>query len=237
MKKVCTYCGLERDAENDFRWEYKNRGIRMKRCKYCQSELSKQHYQSNKQAYQDRSRIRKDQILIDTKTRLYTYLSTHPCIDCGETDMRLLEFDHVTGQKSGEISDLLRQGFSWTTIENEIAKCEVRCANCHRKQTSERSISWRTTQNWQQQPKIYAQMYAYILTHPCIDCGEIDIRLLEFDHVRGHKTANISRLLTQRRSWSTIEVEIAKCEVRCVNCHRKQTFNRGNAWWKARPVE
>lgn len=51
MKKVCTYCGLERDAENDFNWEYKKLGKRQARCKYCQSELGKLHYQNNKDSY------------------------------------------------------------------------------------------------------------------------------------------------------------------------------------------
>src|SRR5258708_23207555 len=130
MKKTCTTCGEERDAENDFSWKYKDRGIRQARCKYCQSELSRLHYQNNKQAYKDRSHARKTQVLSENKPRLYTYLSTHPCNECGETDICLLEFDHVRGDKLGEIGDMLRQGFSWSAIEDEIAKCEVRCANC-----------------------------------------------------------------------------------------------------------
>jgi hypothetical protein len=142
MKKVCTYCGLERDAEEDFAWEYKDRGIRMMRCKYCQSELSRLHYQNNKQVYKDRSRVRKDQILIENKPRLYSYLSTHPCVDCSEADIRLLEFDHVRGHKAANISRLLTQGCNWSTIEAEIAKCEIRCANCHRKRTFERDGDW-----------------------------------------------------------------------------------------------
>ena len=237
MKKFCSYCGLERDAEKDFRWEYKDRGIRMRRCKYCQSALSKLHYQNNKQAYKDRSRARKTQTLIENKPRLYAYLATHPCVDCGQTDIRLLEFDHVYGQKSGEISDLLRQGFNWSTIEAEIVKCETRCANCHRLKTLKESVSWRNLQCDQQQTRSYQMMYTYLSTHPCIDCGEIDIRLLEFDHVRGHKMANISRLLTQGRNWSIIEAEIDKCEVRCANCHRLKTFERGGDWWRAREVK
>lgn len=230
MKKICTHCGLERDAEKDFRWEYKDRGILMTRCKYCQSELSRLHYQNNKQAYKDRSRARKAQILIENKPRLHTYLSTHSCIDCSQTDIRLLEFDHVRGQKTGEISDLLRQGFNWSTIEVEIAKCEVRCANCHRIKTFEYSVNWRNAQHAQKQTKSYQQMRVYLSTHPCVDCGVTDIRLLEFDHVRGHKTAHISRLLTQGRNWFTIESEIAKCEVRCANCHRIKTNERGGFW-------
>lgn len=204
----------------------------MKRCKYCQSELSRFHYQNNKQAYKARSSARKTQILIENKPRLYAYLTSHPCIDCGQIDIRLLEFGHVYGQKSAEISDLLRQGFSWATIETEITKCEIRCANCHRIKTFEQRGSWRNSLHAQQQGTNYQKVRAYMLAHPCIDCGEKDIRLLEFDHVHGEKKATISRLLTQNRNWLIVEAEIAKCEVRCANCHRIKTFERDGDWWR-----
>jgi hypothetical protein len=232
--KICTRCGLERDAEEDFRWGNRKQAIRAMRCKYCQSELSKLHYQNNKQSYKDRTRLRKTQLLSENKPRLQVYLSTHPCIDCGQIDIRVLEFDHVREQKSGEISDLLRQGHSWSTIETEIAKCEIRCANCHRIRTFENhDRNWRNIPYDLQQGKCYQQMYAYLSTHPCIDCKETDIRLLEFDHVRGHKTENISRLLAHGCNWTTIEAEIIKCEVRCANCHRIQTYERDGDWWLA----
>jgi len=35
MKKICPDCGQERDAEQDFIWKYKDRGIRNTRCKFC----------------------------------------------------------------------------------------------------------------------------------------------------------------------------------------------------------
>jgi Tat protein secretion system quality control protein TatD with DNase activity len=237
MKKICSRCGEERDVEEDFKWKYKDYGIRQTRCKYCQAKLAKIHYQNNKQTYIKRALARKMRTLLENKPRLYAYLSTHPCVDCGQSDIRVLEFDHVRGQKIGEIGDLFRDGFNWSIIETEIAKCEVRCANCHRIKTFERSSNWRTSQDTQQQAECYQQMRVYLSMHPCIDCGEKDIRLLEFDHVRGHKTANIARLLTQGRSWSTIEAEIAKCEIRCANCHRKRTSERDGDWWKTGEVE
>ena len=127
---------------------------------------------------------------------------------------------------------MLRQGFCWLTIEAEIAKCDVRCANCHRKQTFERSHNWRGSQDVQQATVNYQRMSEYFSIHPCVDCGEADIRLLEFDHVRGRKIATISWMLTQRRAWSSIEIEMAKCEVRCANCHRKRTAECDGDWWR-----
>jgi len=71
----------------------------------------------------------------------------------------------------------------------------------------------------------------YLLTHPCIDCGEPDIIVLEFDHVRGEKKKNISNLIMQSYSLETLIEEIKKCEVRCANCHRRVTHKRHN-WTK-----
>lgn len=65
------------------------------------------------------------------------------------------------------------------------------------------------------------------LSHPCVDCGEADPRCLDFDH-RDHatKSFNISDYTSSKRSiaLSRLEAEIAKCDVRCANCHRKKTI-------------
>jgi hypothetical protein len=143
MKKTCSGCGEERDAEQDFNWKVKNRGLRQTRCKYCQSQVSKHHYKNNKQSYLDRTRTREVLVTEDNRRRIADYLSLNPCVDCGFTDIRVLEFDHVRGNKSNNIARMVRDGLSWSTIEAEIAKCEVRCANCHRIKTNERSGWWR----------------------------------------------------------------------------------------------
>ncbi len=230
MKKICTYCGLEQDAENDFHWAYKSQGKRQSRCKYCQAELSKRHHQNNKQVYNERNRVRKTKIVTENASRISLYLSTHPCIDCGEADIRLLEFDHVYGQKSQGIADLLCGGYRWSLIEAEIAKCEIRCANCHRIKTIEQGRGWRSTQPLQQPTKSYRMLRIYLSDHFCIDCGCSDIRVLEFDHINGWKLDEISHLLSQGYGWPRIETEIAKCEVRCANCHRIKTSERGGFW-------
>ena len=58
------------------------------------------------------------------------YLTEHPCVDCGNTDIRVLQFDHQYDKKY-HISRLVSHGDSLELIEKEIAKCQVRCANCH----------------------------------------------------------------------------------------------------------
>ena len=67
---------------------------------------------------------------------LFDYLSSHPCVDCGETDHRVLDFDHRDRTtKHANVSYLLcSAGFE--RLKAEVAKCDVRCANCHRRKTA-----------------------------------------------------------------------------------------------------
>lgn len=143
MKKICPGCGEERDVEIDFSWKNKQDGTRQYWCRSCQAEANKAHYQNNKQIYLNRAITRNTRVNTENKQRLYAYLSSHPCVDCGETDVRVLEFDHVRGNKTHEIARLIDRAISWSKIEAEIVKCEVRCANCHRIKTLERSKWWR----------------------------------------------------------------------------------------------
>ena len=80
------------------------------------------------------------------------------------------------------------------------------------------------------QTKILRQfILTYLSTHPCVDCGEIDKRVLDFDH-EGKKFMGISQMVRNCYSIAAVEREIMACKVRCANCHRIKTFVRGNFW-------
>ncbi|MCW8141499.1 MAG: hypothetical protein KIT58_21560 [Planctomycetota bacterium] len=70
-----------------------------------------------------------------------SHLAAHPCVDCGEADPVVLDFDHVRGEKASEVSGLVRRRLSLDVVAAEIAKCDVRCGNCHRRKTA-REQSW-----------------------------------------------------------------------------------------------
>ena len=61
------------------------------------------------------------------------YKNAMGCVDCGERDPIVLDFDHRRGQKRLRVSSMRAQGWPLVTIVEEIKKCEVRCANCHRR--------------------------------------------------------------------------------------------------------
>lgn len=73
------------------------------------------------------------------------------------------------------------------------------------------------------------QLVEYLLEHPCVDCGEADPVVLDFDHMRD-KRCNVSLLTHSTATWTRILEEISKCEVRCANCHRRRTAERANTF-------
>ena len=82
-----------------------------------------------------------DERIKQARQYVWNYLLKHPCIDCGETDPIVLEFDHTRGKKVDAVSNIVKRGFALTKIDIEIAKCDVRCANCHRRKTSDQ-LGW-----------------------------------------------------------------------------------------------
>ena len=92
--------------------------------------------------YIDQAQVVKQRLRLKRTTYLIEYFVTHPCVDCGETDPIVLEFDHLR-DKRFEISEALH-GRTWQSILDEIEKCEVVCANCHRRRTAHRRGTLRT---------------------------------------------------------------------------------------------
>jgi hypothetical protein len=60
-----------------------------------------------------------------------------PCMDCGESfPFYVLDYDHRPDvEKKGEIAKMVSGTYTWEKILEEIAKCDLICANCHRKRT------------------------------------------------------------------------------------------------------
>lgn len=110
-----------------------------------QKESHDRHYLRNKEKIIERSRISNIAKRARNKEYIAEYLGSHSCVDCGESDPIVLEFDHVRGEKRKDVSVMVQQCCSIQTIRNEIDKCEVRCANCHRRVTHKRRLSYSRT--------------------------------------------------------------------------------------------
>lgn len=68
--------------------------------------------------------------------------------------------------------------------------------------------------------------YDYLSNSTCTDCGEYDFSVLTFDHVRGKKRMDVSRMMAEGYSTDAIREEIYKCDVVCANCHMRRTNER-----------
>lgn len=61
-------------------------------------------------------------------------LKSQPCVDCGQSfHYSVMDFDHLRDKKN--VISALMGSSSIETLETELAKCELVCANCHRYRT------------------------------------------------------------------------------------------------------
>jgi hypothetical protein len=133
--KKCYRCGASKSAEH-FAWRNKAKGRHDSFCRPCRAAYKKEHYAANRQLYIDRAQKRKQQLALERTVYLIEYFRTHPCVDCGEADPVVLEFDHLRDKLFSVGMHLTRR--SWQDILDEIEKCQVVCANCHRRRTAAR---------------------------------------------------------------------------------------------------
>jgi hypothetical protein len=132
--KRCSMCGERKPLSEFHRDRSRSDGVQQK-CKPCNIELNKRWYREHPEArprrmdaYAKRRRLERQALILEN-------LLEHPCVDCGEADPVVLDFDHLR-DKIANVSAMLTR--RWSTILAEIEKCEVVCANCHRRREARR---------------------------------------------------------------------------------------------------
>jgi len=138
--RLCGRCGQVKPAIA-FAWRRRHRLQRDTYCRPCRSTYGKEHYRANKQRYIDLSQATKERTRIVRTQYLIEFFESHPCQDCGQTDPVVLEFDH-RGDKLFDIGAGLISR-KWKSVLQEMEKCDVVCANCHRRRTARRRGSVR----------------------------------------------------------------------------------------------
>lgn len=135
IHKTCAIC--KQEYELDF-FPLRNGKVR-NYCKSCANAKTRAHYANNKEYYINRNKKRRKNL----QEKLLEYLTDKGCVDCGEKDPIVLEFDHIDPlKKEASISQMIRHlTQSWSKIQEEIDKCEIRCANCHKRRTA-KQFNW-----------------------------------------------------------------------------------------------
>lgn len=149
--KICTVCGVEK-PDKDFYLKNKEKGRLHSQCKQCYAAKRKifmqEHYLKYGDAYRLRARARKGRLKKQRQEQLYGLLQGKSCERCGIDDMRVLDFDHIdSSTKKFSIARAVNDGYAWELIIEEIKKCRILCANCHRIRTAEQ-FGWRKMARW-----------------------------------------------------------------------------------------
>jgi hypothetical protein len=198
----------------------RSRGGRQYRCRRC----CRDYFLERGDLHREQSGAALRRRRLRAKAYVLAYLASRACMDCGETDPVVLEFDHLR-EKHATVSALAHSGAKPERLDRELALCEVVCVCCHRRRTAQRRSGVLLSSSPLRRRNV-AYVREILADGGCVDCGESDPVVLDFDHV-GEKAQNVSRLTSQEVSRERISREIAQCEIRCANCHRRKTAARG----------
>lgn len=125
--KRCYVCKQEKDV-SEFYLSSTAQDSYQGRCKVCSLKTANEHYRNNKQTFAERANSLLRRIIdwVDTiKTK-------YGCCVCGISNPKCLDFHHVNpSEKLDGVGNLVRKK-SRIKVAEEINKCVVICANCHR---------------------------------------------------------------------------------------------------------
>lgn len=137
MRKRCGKCKRNKKLD-DFYVKDAKRGTRQSYCKACFAARHKKYYESNKTYYKEK-RVRNLRQLKE----LIAKLKNKPCADCKRKfPPYAMDFDHTGNDKIGDVSTLAGLGYKTAALE-EVKKCDVVCAVCHRIRTYKRTYGER----------------------------------------------------------------------------------------------
>jgi hypothetical protein len=132
--RECCWC-YELKPLSEFAFRNISQRALSSHCRACHAAYRHTHYLRNRDRYFSQARSQRQRRRSDNLMRIRDHLLNHPCVDCGETDVASLDFDHVDPEtKAVTISWLLARR-AWASVQREMAKCVVRCAKCHRMRT------------------------------------------------------------------------------------------------------
>jgi hypothetical protein len=121
---------------SEFSFKNEARGWLHHFCRECHKQWNRSHYERNKATYVANARRNSARYRVENLERVVEYLRAHPCVDCGISDLVVLDFDHRDPSTKRMPVSMMIDDFSWAEIAKEIAKCDVRCANDHRRRTA-----------------------------------------------------------------------------------------------------
>jgi len=140
--KWCSICNTDKPI-SEFSKNPSKKGGHNHSCKSCSRSYFKEYYKKNTAKVKARNNIQ-DTLYKQRIHKIVIESFADGCGVCGETDIRVLEFAHKNKkEKEFSIGTAVGQQLSIVRIKEEIGKCKILCANCHRKETHEETNSWK----------------------------------------------------------------------------------------------
>lgn len=138
---LCRKCRIDKSRDEFNTSSQQKRGFQSY-CRACSNQISATFHRE----HPGRTRGKKRKSQRKAQQWIQGHFQGHPCVDCGESDPVVLEFDHVRGQKISNVCDLARRRpYDLKGLMDEIGKCDVRCANCHRRKTVKERLTTSAT--------------------------------------------------------------------------------------------
>lgn len=140
-KKKCSKCKKIKN-KSEF-WSTKSSADGLQGyCKLCGYQHTIQYHKKHKERLLALARQNKKKRVEAKRDFVVNLLKQSSCIDCLESDLRVLDFDHINpSKKLGDVSRMIWDNTPLKVMKKEIDKCDIRCSNCHRKRTSEQ-FNW-----------------------------------------------------------------------------------------------
>lgn len=140
-QKKCVICKKEKELLEFNKNKRKKDGLNNV-CRECNKIASNKYYINNKEKAKKYALERAKTVRKETRKLYFNLLKNSECVDCGNNNPLVLEFDHKDGvDKYNTIGTLVGNGTTWKNIKKEIDKCDIRCANCHRIRTA-KQLNW-----------------------------------------------------------------------------------------------
>lgn len=134
IMKHCPKCNLKKSIANFSKHKNRKDGFQSL-CKQCKALIDSKYYKNNKNKIYVRTKIYIKKLREDVNK----IKAANPC-PCGETDTVCLDFHHLT-DKIFNIANMISTG-NRRKLYQEIQKCAVLCANCHRKHHAGRKLTF-----------------------------------------------------------------------------------------------
>jgi len=143
-EKKCSKCNKIKSYDD---FQRRNSAINFSLYSWCK-ECHAKHQKSAREPKKKKSNKRIQELRatrrIEVQNLIVSHLKSAACIKCSENNILCLDFDHRDPtQKEFCVSQAVNLVPSLKRLKDEIAKCDILCANCHRIKTAQENNNFK----------------------------------------------------------------------------------------------